>query len=43
MDTARIKLMIKTLKVNYGKSLIDLIHIFASREYEIRLAGETAR
>lgn len=42
-ETVQIKLMIKALKENYGKSLNDLIHIFVTRNYEIRMAGETAR
>lgn len=42
-ESERIKLIIRTLKVNYGKGLSDVINIFARRNYEIRLAGETVR
>lgn len=41
--TEHVKLIIKMLKAHYGKSLSEVISIFFSHKYEIRLAGETAR
>lgn len=38
-----VKLIIKLLKVHFGRSLTELIRIFATRNLEIRMAGETAR
>ncbi|XP_037034992.1 CCA tRNA nucleotidyltransferase 1, mitochondrial-like isoform X1 [Bradysia coprophila] len=41
--TEHVNVIIKSLKTNYGRGLNELIEIFSCHNYEIRLAGETAR